>query len=237
MKLTSFSLTDIGRVRKNNQDSCYSNDALKLYLVADGLGGHAAGDVASRMAKDWVVHLFSSTKHSFDPASYLTQAIQEANHKIYDKASDSLELKGMGTTFTGLYFSYDTAYIAHVGDSRAYVIYEKMIWQLSQDHTVISQQFMEKAHVPVKNALTRSVGFDAEVEVDLYTKKANKGEVYVLCTDGLHGFVAPQEIVNIVNQSSYEKAALEKATQDLVKLANERGGDDNITVVLTRVER
>ena len=231
MKVTSTGLTDIGRVRKNNQDNYYCNDSLKLYLVADGLGGHAAGDVASQMAKDSVVQIFSATKQSVDPASFLTLAIQEANRKIYDKATSSVECRGMGTTFTLLHFFYDTAYMAHVGDSRVYLIQDNMIWQLSQDHTLVSQQFSEKTQV-VKNMLTRSVGFESEVEVDLYTKKTKSGETYLLCTDGLHGFIRSKEIAEIVSKNSIQEAA-----KKLITLANERGGEDNITIVIARVER
>lgn len=232
MKLKSFSLTDPGRIRKNNQDSYYCNDQLRLYIVADGLGGHVGGEVASQMAREVVIQFFSATRRSFDPSSYLVGAIQEANRKIYDKSSSTPALKGMGTTLTALYFSYDTAYIGHVGDSRAYLIQEGMIWQLSQDHTLVSQELVSGMTAPLRNVLTRSVGFDPEVEVDMYTKKVSEREIYLLCSDGLHGTVNDEEIVKAVSKQS-----LSSTPQALIDLANQQGGEDNITVVLTRVER
>lgn len=232
MKLYSTSLTDIGRLRKNNQDSYLCDDRLKLYLIADGLGGHAGGEVASLMAKETLTQFFSSTRQSIDVSSYFIEAMRSANRRIYDKSISTPSLKGMGTTLTALYFSYDTAYIAHVGDSRAYLIQEDMIWQLSQDHTLVSQKFTVGSDIPLKNILTRSVGYDAGVEVDLYTKKLSKDDIYLLCSDGLHGVVRDQEMAYIVcNQP------LDSASNLLIRLANERGGEDNITVVLVKVER
>lgn len=233
MKLKSASRTDIGKRRANNQDSFICNDKLKLYAVADGLGGHVGGEVASRLAVEALTQLFSLGKSSFDPSSYLTKAVQEANQRIFEKAEVTSSLRGMGTTLTALYFSYDTAYIAHVGDSRAYFIQDDMIWQLSEDHTLVSQQMVSGIEFPVKNIITRSVGYDREVEIDLYTKKLSSGDIYLLCSDGLHGYLKEEEMVSVI-QSSF---SLELAAGQLIQLANDRGGDDNITAVLTKVER
>ena len=231
MKLETSGLSDIGRKRENNQDSYLLNDKAKLYVVADGMGGHVGGEIASKMAVDTLSKVFSYTSRSFDPSSYLVRAIQEANNMIYEKAVQTPSLKGMGTTVTCLLFSYDTVFIAHVGDSRAYFIREGMIWQLSQDHSLVSEQMVAGGAIAMRNIITRSVGYDRQVEVDLYTKKVAMGDRYLLCSDGLYGFVSQKEMATVVSSS-----VLPLATKKLIDLANSRGGDDNITAVLVKVE-
>lgn len=232
MKLKSIGLTDIGRKRANNQDSLVVNERAKLFGVADGMGGHVAGEVASQMAIDTLDKIFSSVMaRSFDPTVFFIKAVQEANYNIYDRAAQDLSLKGMGTTLTALYFSLDTVYIAHVGDSRAYFIREGMVWQLSQDHSLITEQLVSGMASPLRNVITRSVGYDRNVEVDLYTKKIAPGDFYLLCTDGLYGHVRNKEMASLVSTSS-----LEQCTKKMIDLANSRGGDDNISAVLVQVE-
>ena len=231
MKLETSGLSDIGRKRENNQDSYLLNDKAKLYVVADGMGGHVGGEIASKMAVDTLSKVFSYTSRSFEPSSYLVRSIQEANNMIYEKAVQTPSLKGMGTTVTCLLFSYDTVFIAHVGDSRAYFIREGMIWQLSQDHSLVSEQMVAGGAIAMRNIITRSVGYDRQVEVDLYTKKVAMGDRYLLCSDGLYGFVSQKEMATVVSSS-----VLPLATKKLIDLANSRGGDDNITAVLVKVE-
>ncbi len=231
MKLETCGLSDIGRKRENNQDSYLLNDKAKLYGVADGMGGHVGGEVASKMAVDTLNKVFSYTSRSFEPSSYLVRSIQEANNMIYEKAVQTPSLKGMGTTLTCLLFSYDTVFIAHVGDSRAYFIREGMIWQLSQDHSLVSEQMVSGGAIAMRNIITRSVGYDRQVEVDVYTKKVAVGDQYLLCSDGLYGFVSHKEMATIVSSSPLSAAA-----KKLIDLANSRGGDDNITVVIVKVE-
>ena len=231
MKLETSGLSDIGRKRENNQDSYLLNDKAKLYVVADGMGGHVGGEIASKLAVDTLNKVFSYTSRSFEPSSYLVRSIQEANNMIYEKAVQTPSLKGMGTTVTCLLFSYDTVFIAHVGDSRAYFIREGMIWQLSQDHSLVSEQMVAGGAIAMRNIITRSVGYDRQVEVDLYTKKVAMGDRYLLCSDGLYGFVSQKEMATVVSSS-----VLPLATKKLIDLANSRGGDDNITAVLVKVE-
>ncbi len=231
MKLDAYGLSDIGRKRQNNQDSYLLNDKAKLYGVADGMGGHVGGEVASKLAVDTLNKVFSYTSRSFDSASYLVKAIQEANNIIYEKAVQTPSLKGMGTTVTCLLFSYDTVFIAHVGDSRAYFIREGMIWQLSQDHSLVSEQMVSGGATALRNIITRSVGYDRQVEVDLYTKKVAAGDIYLLCSDGLYGFVNHKEMARVA--CSFPLAA---AAKKFIELANQRGGDDNITAILVKVE-
>ena len=231
MKLNACGLSDIGRKRENNQDSYLLNDKAKLYVVADGMGGHAGGEVASKIAVDTLNKVFSYTSRSFEPSSYLVRAIQEANNMIYEKAVQTPSLKGMGTTVTCLLFSYDTVFVAHVGDSRAYFIREGMIWQLSQDHSLVSEQMVAGGATAMRNIITRSVGYDRQVEVDVYTKKVAMGDQYLLCSDGLYGFVGHKEMATVVSS-----LLLSSATKKLIDLANSRGGDDNITAILVKVE-
>ncbi len=224
-------MTDRGRLRSNNQDSYFCNDKIGVYLVADGLGGHQGGEVASTLARDVVGQIFLAAQGPSDPPTFLTVAVEEANRQIYQKSQSDAYLKGMGTTLTAIYFSNETAYMAHVGDSRVYLIQDKMIWQLSEDHTVVSRQLAVGANAPLKNVLTRSVGFDSCLDIDLYTKKVASGESYLLCSDGLYGMMKDEEIANIVSQCS-----LEEAPKELIRLANKRGGEDNITVVVVKIE-
>ncbi|MBI3018957.1 MAG: Stp1/IreP family PP2C-type Ser/Thr phosphatase [Deltaproteobacteria bacterium] len=231
MKLNAYGLSDIGRKRENNQDSYLLNDKAKLYVVADGMGGHVGGEVASKLAVDTLNRVFSYTSRSFEPSSYLVKAIQEANNMIYERAVQTPSLKGMGTTMTCLLFSYDTVFIAHVGDSRAYFVREGMIWQLSQDHSLVSEQMVAGGATAMRNIITRSVGYDRHVDVDLYTKKVAAGDIYLLCSDGLYGFVSHKEMAQVVSSSPLNAAA-----KKLIDLANQRGGDDNITSILVKVE-
>lgn len=231
MKLQSFALSDIGRKRESNQDRYICNDGLKLYAVADGMGGHVGGGVASQMAAEALNDIFSK-RQSIDPAAYLTKAFEEVNRKIFNTSSQTTSLKGMGTTLTALFFSDDTAYVAHVGDSRAYFMKDEMIWQLSIDHSLVSQQMVSGMRTPLRNIITRSIGFDPEVQVDLYTKKADAGDSYLLCSDGLYNAMEDSEIVSIISRNS-----VEDSVKELVGFANQRGGDDNITAVVVKVER
>lgn len=232
MKLQSAGLTDIGCRRNKNQDRFILNEKAKLFVVADGMGGHVAGEVAAQIATDTINQIFSVQMGSIDPAIHLIKAIEQANLNIYEHAMQNPSLKGMGTTMTALYFSYDTIYIAHVGDSRVYLVKEGMIWQLSQDHSLVSEQMVGGMAFPLRNVITRSVGYDREIEVDLYTKKIAPGDYYLLCTDGLYNFVRNKEIANILSTSSVESAA-----KRCIELANSRGGDDNITVLAVKVDQ
>ncbi|MBI4041809.1 MAG: Stp1/IreP family PP2C-type Ser/Thr phosphatase [Deltaproteobacteria bacterium] len=231
MKISSCGLSDIGRIRRVNQDSFVCNEKVKLFIIADGMGGHQAGEVASRMAVDTLCQFFAQKTVSIDPETYLKQAILKANEIIYHQASLDESLKGMGTTLTCLYFFFDTVYIAHVGDSRAYLLNKNYIWQLSMDHS-LQQIPITSGLAPLKNVLTRSVGYDAQVEVDVYTKKISSGEYYLLCSDGLYGSVKHSEMVKILSQD----VSLKDVCRKLIDLANSRGGEDNITVMVIRID-
>lgn len=230
MKLQFHSSTDIGQKRNTNQDRFIQNNQSKLFAVADGMGGHVGGEVASQMAVDTLNKFFSISSGSIDPISFLIKALEQANLNIYNESLRTPSLKGMGTTLTALHFSYDTANIAHVGDSRIYLIREDMIWQLSEDHTLVVEQKIGNSY-PLRNVITRSVGYERETKIDTYTKKIDTADLYLLCTDGLYNFVKNREIAHTISSSS----SLEKGVKKLIDLANSRKADDNITVVAVKV--
>lgn len=233
MRLHSFALSDIGRKRESNQDRYICNDELGLYAVADGMGGHVGGGVASQMAMETLgeIVLKRPRDQVTDSSLFLTRAFEEVNRHIFKTSSQTTSLKGMGTTLTALYMPNDTASVAHVGDSRAYFIRDGMIWQLSQDHSLVSQQRVVGMRTPLRNIITRSIGFDPEVQVDLYTRKTTSGDIYLLCSDGLYNAMEDREFAAIVSANS-----VENSVKELIQTANQRGGEDNITAVVVKIE-
>lgn len=256
MKLLSCGITDIGRKRQRNEDSYLVNDKLNLYIVADGMGGHAGGEFASKIAVSTVEEIFkgedrvksgvlgksyldSENPEGDDEAEQdrLRDAILRAGNMIARKATEEPDLRGMGTTATVMLFLTNRAYIAHVGDSRAYCVRNGKITQITEDHSLVHEQLKsgliteEEARThQLKNIITRSVGVHEEVEIDTVVWKIQEGDTYVICSDGLSNMVADDEIQSIVNRMELEPAA-----RELVDLANHHGGDDNITLILIRV--
>jgi PPM family protein phosphatase len=254
MKVQSCGITDIGRKRQKNEDSYLVNDHVHLYIVADGMGGHVGGEFASKIAVSTVEEIVKGVdKNEAYRQSYLyfeseggkpneitlREAISKAGSKICQKAIEEPELKGMGTTATVLLIDSGKALIAHVGDSRAYCVRNAQIRQLTEDHSLVNEQVKSgliteaeaKTH-QLKNIITRSVGVQEEVEIDTVIAEVAKDDVYVLCSDGLSNLVDDQEIANAVNENAKDP---EGAARTLVDLANQRGGDDNITLILVRI--
>ncbi|MFM7203468.1 MAG: Stp1/IreP family PP2C-type Ser/Thr phosphatase [Myxococcota bacterium] len=252
LKVTSCGITDLGRKRQNNEDNYLINDELNLYIVADGMGGHAGGEFASQIAVNTVEEVFTNLDSVIPqgPASgELTQdamiqekieyAIRLAGRRIYEKALEDPEYRGMGTTALGIYMSQDRMFISHVGDSRGYRIRKNSIEQLTEDHSLVNEQIkagilspeMAKTH-RLKNIITRSLGYQEEVEVDTRIEVLEEGDTFLLCSDGLSNMVEEHEMLELVTRYHFQEAA-----NRLIEAANERGGDDNITVVLARVER
>jgi protein phosphatase len=244
--ILSFALTDTGVHRLNNQDTYLVDDDLGVYLVADGMGGHAGGEVASSMAVESVrLHLAAQTDvldadtvpEHHPLAGSLTDAVKRACAAIHDRGSNDRELHGMGTTLTGVAFSAGHAFLAHVGDSRCYQIRDGNIVQLSEDHTIVEDMVRngllapEQAEKsPMRHVLSRSVGVERDVSVDLVAVEARPGDIFVLCSDGLAGVVAASEIRDLILANF-----LRDGPRKLVDLANARGGPDNITVVVVAV--
>lgn len=233
-----FSLTDIGRKREVNQDYVYVTDKPvghipNLFVVADGMGGHKAGDFASKYAVQ-VLEEHIRNNSGMGPEAIITEAVREANRKIVEKASQNPEMEGMGTTLVVATIIEHTLYFANVGDSRLYLIRDE-IKQLSKDHSLVEEMVRlggineeEAKHHPDKNIITRAIGAKDDVEVDFFEYRLQKGDVILMCTDGLTNMVDDDEIFRIVKGG---RDIVETAMQ-LVEKANENGGKDNIGIVL-----
>ncbi len=238
MRVRSCAISDVGRKRQKNEDSYLINDELDLFVVADGMGGHAGGEFASRIAITTIEEMFKQNKgQSTPPEEIVTKAVKDASNKIILKAEEDRALKGMGTTVICLHLDGKRAVLGHVGDSRAYLFRDGVLEQLTEDHSLVNEQVKNglitaeeaKTH-QYKNIITRSVGVTPEVEVDVVIKKLKKGDTFLLCSDGLSNLVDLKEMENDLR----EREAILTA-KSLVDLANKRGGDDNITLVLVEV--
>lgn len=237
--------TDIGRKRQQNQDRGGSFPELGLFVVADGMGGHKGGETASSMALE-LVHQHvkkKSSESSWEAKAGLIEAIRSSNQAIYDKSSHQPELHGMGTTTTALFFNDKILTIGHVGDSRCYYMRPGAIWQLTRDHSLVQEKLraglISRDQVKtdrMKNVITRSVGFEAEVNVEIYEMIVQPGDLFLLCSDGLSGLIDDQDILMHVQRYFDGAQDLTKTANDLIHAANQNGGDDNITTVLVQIE-
>lgn len=235
--------TNIGRKRKTNQDSLFIGREEKIFVVADGMGGHNGGDIASQMAvKDMPAYIKNNL--SMEPVPLIVGAIKEANRSIKSFAETKPELVGMGTTIVSFYLRGQNIYIGNVGDSRAYLVHAKRIFQLTRDHSLVQEKLnyglytREQAALdPQKNVLVRTVGFEDAVDVDVFTYKVVKNDIFLCCSDGLHGKVSDEDIVYIINKyipdpSVATQEVADTVVQTLIAQANENGGQDNITAIL-----
>ena len=229
--------TDQGRRRRRNEDSLLVLEEHHLFVVADGMGGHAGGDVASKMAVETIGDAFKKESFGDEPfpdvprrGAELAVAIQMANKAIYEHAKANAAYTGMGTTVVSARFSPNKqrVYFGHVGDSRCYRLRAKQLTQVTTDHTMASQGVTG----PLASHLNRAVGVQPAVKVDLLIARPRPDDVYLLCTDGLSKMVPDDQIQAIMN----EEPDLEKAVHKLVDRANARGGRDNITVILVQVK-
>ncbi|HJT38054.1 MAG TPA: Stp1/IreP family PP2C-type Ser/Thr phosphatase [Actinomycetota bacterium] len=227
-------LTDVGRVRERNEDACFAGE--HVFAVADGLGGHRAGEVASDLALGSVRAL-----DAVEPrvaAKGVADAVRKGNRAVHDRAETDDSLRGMGTTMTAVVIAGNTAHIAHVGDSRCYLIRGGQITQLSRDHTLVARMVSEgrltpeqaEAH-PQRSVLTRALGADKEVDVDESRITMVDGDRLLLCSDGLTGMLGNDEIRDYVADGS----DLDEICRRLVDAANDHGGQDNITVVVVDI--
>ncbi|WP_138751677.1 Stp1/IreP family PP2C-type Ser/Thr phosphatase [Paenibacillus sinopodophylli] len=236
--------SDIGRVRHVNEDQSWVsqlNNGVTLAIVADGMGGHQAGDVASQKAVD----AFRSMLEQSAAKAHLSvqegkmlirQAISQANEAVFELASRNESYHNMGTTIVAALVNQDNAIIGHVGDSRAYKIKEGVITQITNDHTLVNELVKsgqlsaeEAAHHPRRNVLTRAVGTDSNVEIEIQSVEWSSHDVLLLCSDGLSNLVSEQQMLQTVTTEHLE---LDAKADQLIQLALHAGGDDNITVVL-----
>lgn len=250
MKVVSCAKTDVGRRRRVNQDAFFVDDDLRLYIVADGMGGHAAGEVAAWEAVDVVNDMVVGGKAAIenfkaDPTSeaysqaicrLLDSAVQSATYMVYGMAEQSPDYHGMGTTVSALLIAAEHGIIAQVGDTRIYCIKGRREKQLTEDHTLINWQIREgiltpeqAKYAPHKNVITRAVGNKDYVQVDTDVIPVSKGDKFLICSDGLHGYLRKGEIPKIMKNSP------EEACDAFINLANERGGKDNITAVIVEI--
>lgn len=237
MQLEAICITDVGLRRERNEDSFLIDEGLGLYLVADGMGGHRGGEVASALAVQTirdVVLKSSKDNRKVMPRQLLTDAYREASHRIYDKAHEGNQLLGMGTTLVCAYFVRDTLYIANVGDSRAYLFKKPDIWQITEDHSLLNEQiraglFSERdiENFTAKNVITRSVGFEREVMCDIIERVLHPGEMVLMCSDGLSGLVTDEKIAEICR--TYPPNEI---VSKCIDEAKKNGGDDNVTVMV-----
>lgn len=245
----STGISDVGRRRSNNEDSFLCDDELGLYMVADGVGGNAKGEVASAESVDlvhsWVKRWRAtlqtfSTQANDDNANLvrrlLENAVQSACYMVFGMGQLDPRQRGMSTTLSSLVVCGDTAFIAQVGDSRVYVQRDGRSVQLTEDHTLINFRLKlglitpeEAAHAPGKNVITRAVGHQDYVEVDTIDLPVKPGDRFLLCSDGLHGYLQDGELDALMDGDRAEVA------QGLIDLANNRGGRDNVTVVVVDV--
>ncbi|MEW6056098.1 MAG: Stp1/IreP family PP2C-type Ser/Thr phosphatase [Bdellovibrionota bacterium] len=254
LRLNASGFTHVGMRRAQNQDSFLIASDLRLFIVADGMGGHQGGETASAMATENIrkymeenasPEILHSTRHKglvIDPVIQLQKAILSANQAIQARGQDETALQGMGTTATALYFTDAELYIAHVGDSRGYLLHPQRIWQITRDHSLVQEKLraglITRAQLKtdrMKNVITRSVGFESEVDVDVYKLDHNPGDTFLLCSDGLSGMLEDTDILQIVDEYVFKRNTIEMAAEKLIEAANRAGGDDNVTAVLVQV--
>lgn len=250
MNFIAAGLSDVGQQREHNEDSFCILPEHRLFIVADGMGGHRAGDVASKMATHAIASFFQATANddatwpfAFDPhlsvdENRLVTGIKLANKKIFEASIKHREVHGMGTTVVGALFSgeREKIYVAHVGDSRAYRIRSGKIQQLTRDHSLVNDYLLvmpdmtpeQRDELP-KNVITRALGMQDSVAVDMVPDDPEQGDVYVLCSDGLSGMITDDDILRTVSDAGED---METAAKNLIQLANANGGEDNITVIV-----
>lgn len=243
MEIKVYGNTNIGRVRKNNEDAYGIYPDLSLFIVADGLGGHAGGEVASRLAVETIKDGLVSTE-SYRPSveikDGIIEAIRGANDRIIQQANIMYDLKGMGTTVVVVKLEEDNAMIAHVGDSRMYLIRKNKITQITKDHTVVEEYIrlglltlQEALYHPNRHMLSRALGVSYDIDVDVADIQIAEGDIIILCTDGLTNMLSEKEILSAITELM---PSPEKITDRLITLANNHGGIDNITVITICVD-
>jgi serine/threonine protein phosphatase PrpC len=252
MELISFAATDIGRKRKTNEDSYLANDDLAMYVVADGMGGHAAGEVASSEAIDAISSLTTSERDLIEDfkagridvdegirkiSRCVESAIQSAAYMVHGLAQIDEQKSGMGTTISALMIVGDYGLTGQVGDSRVYYIRNRQAVQLTEDHTLINWQLKEGLLTPEqaavakhRNVVTRAVGSRDYVQVDVRNFPVHSGDQFMLCSDGLYEYITPHEIAAVLEHEP------ESAVRHLIEMALSRGGKDNATSIVVRIK-
>ena len=252
MKLASAGRTHVGMKRAHNEDSLRLFREENLFIVADGMGGHASGEVASQMSVETLAEFFRSTSEDDEitwpykmdkgrkyEENRVTTGIKLSNRRIYESAARDRKLKGMGTTLVVAFFVNDLCYVGHVGDSRVYRFRDQTLTQLTEDHSLLNDYIKmrqltpeEIEAFPHKNVIVRALGMKETVQVDVMNERPEKGDVYLLCSDGLSGMITDPDMEAMLRTSD----DLDELCDKLIDRANENGGTDNITVILVRCE-
>ena len=241
--MRAIGISDIGKCRKNNEDAYFvgtseHEETRNLFVIADGMGGCNAGEVASSYAIETLIkHVSENRKNhsSDDILDLLAGALVEANKKVYEKSNSGIEFAEMGTTLVAAMLENKKIHIAYAGDSRAYLIRQKEMTQMTMDHSYVMELVKlgsitreeAKTH-PKRNVITRAIGIRESVEIDTVVQKVEKGDYYLLCTDGLSGMLNDEEILGIISK----RIAFDKKAQRLIDTANKKGGHDNISLIL-----
>lgn len=249
MKVRYAASTHPGMKRGHNEDNYFLLAEENLYVVADGMGGHACGEVASQVAVESLANFYIDTSRDEEitwpykedralayDENRLVTGIKLANRRVFETAQSDARYRGMGTTIVGFSVGSEGAYVGHVGDSRGYVIAEESIDQVTEDHSLLNDYLKvhqlspeEIENFPHKNVIVRALGMKDAVTVDVRRVEPRSGEIFLLCSDGLSGMITDEEILHCVNE---QRPDLEKSCQALIAGANANGGIDNITVVL-----
>jgi len=252
MRVVAYGESDVGKVRNANEDSFLIDNERMLYIVADGMGGHQGGGYASSHAVKGICEqtkILERSQDSTQPVAEtdgktpsqirLGKAMIATNQSLYQKAQEDTSLRGMGTTLTALQLDSQYANVAHVGDSRLYVLREGHLAQMTRDHSWVQEQVdagvlsaAEAEHHPLKNIITRSMGHDPELRVDLAKVEYKPGDKFLLCSDGLTNMVDDQSIQRVMAENPPEPAV-----KKLVQMALDAGGQDNVTVLIVEIEQ
>ncbi|MTI47721.1 Stp1/IreP family PP2C-type Ser/Thr phosphatase [Sporosalibacterium faouarense] len=239
--------SDVGKIREINQDSYFkcNLDDFPIFVVADGMGGYKAGEVASRIVVETVEEMVKEykeelVKKELEVPKFINEVLNESNNRVYEKSNSNEEYEGMGTTVTMAVILNNEIYIGHIGDSRAYLIRNEEIMQITQDHSLVAELVrngsiseVDAINHPQKNIITRALGTDATVKIDILSKDVEEGDIILLCTDGLSNMVSDGLIKEILLSAEDKQEACEK----LVSTANELGGLDNITALVIEVKQ
>ena len=238
-----FGRSDIGLVRQNNEDVWEALVENSFYILADGMGGHRAGEVASRETVEQLSHQVRKNQFSGtirEQKKQISDIIQKVNHHVYQKSRSDSELRGMGTTLCCTYFHPKGVIFAHVGDSRIYRFSRNRLEQLTRDHSLVSEmielgELSERSaeDVTYKNIITRAIGTTPKVEASMGISEFEENDLFMMCSDGLSDLLSTEEMEEIMQDSD----VLEIAVDRLIKTAINRGGIDNVTVLLMRVEK
>ena len=246
MRFKTGCATDVGRKRSQNQDSVKSAPELGLFIVADGMGGHRGGETASAMVVETVPEVVRKAQQAqgghWNAKTVISQAIGAASLAIHQRATENPALQGMGTTTVAMLFKDNVVTIGHVGDSRCYFLRPGGIWQTTRDHSLVQEKLraglITRAELKtdrMKNVITRSVGFEADVNVETYEMAVQPGDLLLICSDGLSGMVEDDQILEIIDKGRQENQELQTTVEKLIDAANRNGGDDNVSTIVVEV--